>query len=249
MDKVIGYVKVFLSEKQSALLPGQIKQKNEIKKYCENNKLFLEKIIVEKVFDEKSDTPILNDILYKKNNDDKLRKVVVFKSSVIGTDSRFYLYCCFLLAKREVELVSIKEDFTKESRITPKEKSLVYAMAFYDKKRMGFLLKEGRAQKRLSGELIPGASPYGYKKINGQYEIDASEAEVVKLIFKMKEKQNKSANKIADFLNKNGIQTRQGKIWRNVSVCNILNNKKVYQGYILLPGTNTYKKGHHAPIL
>ncbi len=249
MDKAIGYVKVFLSEKQSVLMPGQIKQKNEIKKYCENNNLFLEKIIVEKVFDEKSDTPILNDILYKKNNDDKLRKVVVFKSSVIGIDSRFYLYCCFLLAKREVELVSIKEDFTKESRITPKEKSLVYAMAFYDKKRMGFLLKEGRVQKRLSGELIPGASPYGYKKINGQYEIDASEAEVVKLIFKMKEKQNKSANKIAYFLNKNGIQTRQGKIWRNVSVCNILNNKKVYQGYILWPGTNTYKKGHHAPIL
>ena len=188
MEKAFGYVKVYLKETSSSVLPGQIKQKNEIRKYCEQNHIFLEKIIVEKVFDEKADTPLFNDLIFKRNNDDSLTKVIVYKSSILSSDNRFYLYCCFSFARRGIELVSIKEDYAKESKITQRDKSLVYAMAYYEKKRMGYLLQDGRKQKMLSGDYVSGTSPYGYKKINGKYVVDTSESEVVKLIFKMKEK-------------------------------------------------------------
>ena len=249
MDKAIGYVKVYTSPDSADLLPGQIKQKNEINKYCNTNKLFLERIIVEKVLDEKSETPLLNNLIFKRNDDETLGKVVVFKSSVLSSDSRFYLYCCFSLARREIELVSVKDDYIKDQKISPKDRSLVYAMAFFEKKRMGYLLQEGRTQKRISGEYIPGTSPYGYKKINGKYGIDTSEAEVVKLIFKMREGQNKRIAFIVNFLNKNGIKTRRGKEWRNISVSNVIKNKKVYHGYIYSPTLKAYKKGDHDPIL
>lgn len=249
MDRVIGYVKVYTDNESANKLPGQIKQKNEITKYCQNNNLFLNKIIVEKVLDEKAETPLWNELIYKKNNDESLNKVVVFKSSILSKDFRFYLYSCFLLAKKEIELVSIKEDYIKENKITQRDKNLVYAMAFYEKKRMGFLFKEGRNQKRLSGELIPGTSPFGYKKVNGQYEVDSSEAEVVKLIFKMKDKQNKKITQIVAFLNENNISTRRGKQWNSISVSNILKNRKTYQGYIFNPQNNTYKKGMHERII
>ena len=249
MEKAIGYVKVYVQDDYADLLPGQIKQKNEIKKYCEENDLSLEKIIVEKVFDDRSETPLFNELIYKRNDEEKLSKLVVYKSSIISSDQRFYLYCCFSLARREIELVSVKEDYTKQNKITPRDKSLVYAMAFFEKRRMGYLLKEGRAKKRMSSDYVPPSSPYGYKKINGQYVVDVSEAEVVKLIFKMKERNGKALSDIADFLNKNGIKTRQGKIWRACTVTNIIKNKKVYQGYIFYPSLNAYKKGGHQPIL
>ncbi len=249
MEKAIGYVKIFIKQELSNLLPGQIKQKNEIKKYCQENYIDLEKIIVEKVLDDKSETPLFNELIYKKNDENQISKVVVFKSSIISIDQRYYLYCCFSLARREIELVSVKEDYTKQNKITPRDKNLVYAMAFFEKKRMGYLLKEGRAQKRMSSEYIPGASPYGYKKINGQYIIDISEAEVVKLIFKMKEKNGKSLTYIANFLNRNCIKTRQGKEWRSGTIKNILKNKKIYQGYVFYPSLNSFKRGRHDPIL
>lgn len=41
MDKAIGYVKVYTSQDSADLLPGQIKQKNEIYKYRSINDTFI----------------------------------------------------------------------------------------------------------------------------------------------------------------------------------------------------------------
>lgn len=76
---------------------------------------------------------------------------------------------------------------------------------------------------------------YGYDKTAGDYfnlEINKSEADVIKQIYKWYLQEGYGAAKIANMLNERGLKTKRGCNWSQNAVCRILTNE-LYTGKII----------------
>lgn len=73
---------------------------------------------------------------------------------------------------------------------------------------------------------------YGYTKKDDKVEIVEEEAEIIKLIYKLRIEENIGSRKIAKELNKLGYRTRKDEEWSANSVMNILTNE-AYTGKII----------------
>lgn len=100
-------------------------------------------------------------------------------------------------------------------------------------------------QRRMqSGSFITCKAPFGYRLREGKLEIEESEAEIVRLIFR-RFLSGYSTTEIAAEISKRGIQTRDGNLhWQQTSISYILQNER-YSGNALLQ-KNTLQK--HSPI-
>ncbi len=81
------------------------------------------------------------------------------------------------------------------------------------------------AQKR---QVLTGAAPYGYfyDRNTKTIEVNQAEAEVLRQIFQMGA-DGMIPSEIAKILNREGIQTRQGRKWTSVAVIQVLRNRSV----------------------
>jgi site-specific DNA recombinase len=93
-------------------------------------------------------------------------------------------------------------------------------------------LYKGR-QERVRKGLFPGGNlPYGFMRNSKSITVNISEAEIVRIIFKLADNWN-TEQSIANELNKKGYSRRNGKAWTQRQVCRILQNKRVYkEGFI-----------------
>ena len=89
-------------------------------------------------------------------------------------------------------------------------------------------------QRRMqSGSFITCKAPFGYRLPEGKLEIEESEAEIVRLIFR-RFLSGYSTTEIAAEISKRGIQTRDGNLhWQQTSISYILQNER-YSGNALL---------------
>ena len=92
------------------------------------------------------------------------------------------------------------------------------------------------------GAFTGGYCPYGYSFFRGErvnkknqpmndLRICESEAEVVRLIFEKTKREGLGPQRMANFLNEQGLTTRKGKRWNQASIQNILRSR-LYLGYI-----------------
>ncbi|OLP15783.1 recombinase [Leptolyngbya sp. 'hensonii'] len=80
----------------------------------------------------------------------------------------------------------------------------------------------GRQAKAARGGYVGYGSPaFGQRSVDGELKDDPAEAEVVELI-RRHHKSGKSLQKIADWLNQQGYQTKRGKGWQRISVKRVL---------------------------
>lgn len=106
--------------------------------------------------------------------------------------------------------------------------------------------KMGRDAKARSGGYAGGKPPLGYKAVEGELVVVPEEAEIVRLVFKMRA-EGKTLIGITDELNRLGYRTKKGNEFRHSAVQTILGNEKTYRG--------RYKYGengsdnNHEPIL
>lgn len=92
-----------------------------------------------------------------------------------------------------------------------------------------------RERKGKSGGYLGGNAPYGYYNVNKKLHIDDYESFVVKFIF-YRDSQGCSHYGIAKELNLRGFRNRNGNEFQTVNVDNIVNNKRLYQGYLTFQG-------------
>lgn len=71
---------------------------------------------------------------------------------------------------------------------------------------------------------------YGYKRLDGKIVIDEIEAEVIRLIFSMREN-GFSLNRIVNYLIESNVMTRQGYIFRDCTILRIINNGRYYGNF------------------
>lgn len=123
-----------------------------------------------------------------------------------------------------------------ESKDTPEDNyfdNIQGATAQYVRDRFLFVTRRAKRNKALSGKIVGGKAPYGYRYIrgnrekgkSGHYQIDKKESETVKLIFNLFIKGGLSIRALAGELTSQGIKPRCGAVWRTSSLHRILKNE------------------------
>jgi site-specific DNA recombinase len=97
-------------------------------------------------------------------------------------------------------------------------------IAEYEKAKILERTRRGKIHKARSGSIVGSIPPYGYRYINGKYEIDPTESEVVRLIFSLFIDNRMKIRPIVKELIKRDIPSRKG-MWRVATVHKILRNE------------------------
>jgi Recombinase len=83
-------------------------------------------------------------------------------------------------------------------------------------------LERGRQAKADNGGYAGHGSPaFGQRSIDGELIADPVESQTIELI-RRHHKSGKSLQKIADWLNQQGYQTKRGQAWQRISVKRVL---------------------------
>jgi hypothetical protein len=103
----------------------------------------------------------------------------------------------------------------------------------------------GMKKKASKGEICGFNAPFGYRFKNGKLVIVRKEAQIVTQIFDLY-RDDHTLKGIAEYLNSNGIKTKNNNDWSIWAVRRILKNP-IYAGYVRWD--NIIKKGKHPLII
>ena|SRR5271165_2401426 len=153
--------------------------------------------------------------------------------------SRKYAYQVLLgeeFSRCGVEIVFLKSP----AGSSPEDQLVVQfqgMIAEYERAQIVERSRRGKRHKAKQGVVnVLSAAPYGYKYIRktdtstAYYEVNESEAGVVRMVFKMYTQQNLSINAIAHSLNQRGISTRTGNTRWDRSVVWAMLRNPAYEG-------------------
>jgi site-specific DNA recombinase len=150
------------------------------------------------------------------------------------------------LLKNNVDLVSLNETLDTS---TPWGRAMIGVLSSFNQlesENIAMRTAMGRYATAREGGYAGGKPPLGYKAVNGELVVVPQEAEIVKLVFSLRE-QGMPLMGIADELNKRGFTSKKGNAFKHSAVQTILNNEQTYRG--------NYKYGKesckntHEPIL
>lgn len=167
--------------------------------------------------------PVLESIIA----DPKADAIIVFKNDRVARDTKLYFYYVFLLEKQGVKLLSTMEEF--EDQFANIYRSILMFVAEQERKNITIRTSGGRKQKANGGGYSGGRSPYGYRIVDGEYEVNESEAEVVKMIYRFRD-MGLSLRAICSKLDELGIVKRNGTPFRASGINDILHHRRTYEG-------------------
>lgn len=152
-----------------------------------------------------------------------------------------------ILIKNKVDLVSLNETL---DTTTPWGRAMIGILSSFNQMESETIQMRtamGRKAKSELGGYAGGKPPIGYRASDGKLVIVPEEAEIVRLVFRLR-REGGTLVGIADELNRLGYKTKTGNKFHHSSVQTILNNEETYRG--------TYKYGdgpktemQHEPIL
>lgn len=255
MCMVAGYIRVSTETQEKGF--GLDTQEREIRRYCAENGINLEKVFVDAglsgaVKDTEDDDAInkrpgLIDLLASMQDGGK---VIVLNTSRLWRSDVAKVIIRRELMKHHIQVVSIENPSYDLYTTNPNDRFMTGIMELMDEwERLTIAVKlaKGRTTKAKGGDKPAGVMPYGYKySIDKKHtEVEPEEAKVIKRIFSEAQKGN-SLGKIAKGLDADGITTRQGKNWSAGSIQVILRNR-FYIGELTHKGKTI--QGNHEPLI
>lgn len=168
---------------------------------------------------------MLSDIVNK-----EVEAVVIYKLDRLSRKQRDTLSIIeeFLL-KNDVDLVSLNETLDTTS---PWGRAMIGVLSSFNQlESENIVLRTtmGRYATARDGGYAGGKPPLGYKAVNGTLVVVPEEAEIVRLIFSLRE-QGFTMMKIAEELNKRGYRTKKGNAFKHSAIQTVLNNEQTYRG-------------------
>lgn len=246
--KAIGYIRVSTQEQDEKY--GKDAQKDAIGEYARKHGYTIVAWNEDVVSGVSDDRPELNKILH---GDDVVNPpfeaVIVYKSDRLARDTKLYFYYLFLLEKKGVKLLSVEENFGDDEMFANIYRSMMLFVAEQERKNIALRTAHGRKIKAVNGGYAGGRVPFGYKVVDGCLEINDAEAFIVREIFNLFD-DNWRLFQIVEYLNEHGYKTKTGGSWQSNKVGYIINNRKLYEGFIKYGGKDAkWIKGVHTPIL
>lgn len=152
-----------------------------------------------------------------------------------------------IFLENDVDLVSLNETLDTS---TPWGRAMIGILSSFNQmesENIQMRTAMGKEAKATKGGYAGGKPPLGYKSVNGELVVVEDEAEIVRLIYKLR-KDGMTMVNIAEELNRRGLKTKQGNEFRHSAIQGILNNKEMYQGHYRY-GIGHFFKNHHDAII
>ena len=257
MCKYYGYIRVS-TETQSEKGFGLDSQRTAIEEYAAQHEYTLTKVYVDSGISANVAITEDDDAITKRHalmellaDVEKGDTVIALNTSRLWRSDLSKALIRRELIRREVKLVFIQSDYDiYRAEKDPKEylqNAILEALDIYDRMGISIKLAKGRTAKARTGAKPAGNCPYGYNYAPDKKSviINPAEAKIVKWMFSEGQK-GRSLGQIADALNAQGLQTRQGKKWQKGSIQVILRND-FYTGVLRHAGEAI--KGTQEPII
>jgi DNA invertase Pin-like site-specific DNA recombinase len=172
--------------------------------------------------------------------------ILVMKMDRIHRNSVNFTAMMNSLKKKGKEFNSFYEKFDTTTANGRFVMDMMQRIAQLESEQIGERVKMGMKRKaELRAGNLGSGHPYGYVHSNGTLEIKHDEAETVRMMYEMRI-DGLSLKEIAEKLNANGVQAKQGGQWNKQSVHKILQNP-LYAGKLRWDGV-TRGAGHTAII-
>lgn len=201
-------------------------QRNNLKEFCKRQ----EYIIVKEYSDEAVSGQKEERDAFQEMMSDARLKERIFDKIIVFTYSRFsrhpgHVFKYYLeLEDLGIELISASEPLLNGT-VKYTYLGFVFGSAYTDVKNVSMYAHAGMKAKADKGGFCGGTAPYGYDIVDEKYVINPTEAEAVKLIFKMY-LDGRSYKSMADELNRNGYRTKNNGNFRKTSFYDILKQEK-----------------------
>lgn len=251
---VVGYIRVSTDGQVGEDKYGIDAQKRDIIHYCKNHDLTILKWYVEEAVSGSTDLtgrPELTKILNRDVANPPIEAVVVAKNDRLARDIENFYGFKYLLKRNNIDLISVAEDFGEAGVYKPVYEAISAAFAQLERSFINMRTSGGRTIKAMQGGYAGGRAPYGYSAQPGGKKLTANpqEAEIVRLIYYLRDDEKRTMQSICNELAARGYKTRSGKDFVVSGVQSILNNRQTYQGYYRYGPNSEWVKGQHEAIL
>ena len=150
-----------------------------------------------------------------KTGKDEVAYVLVFKLSRFGRNAADVLSSLQFMQDYGVNLISVEDSIDSSKDAGKLMISVLSAVAEIERENILVQTMEGRKQKAREGGWNGGFSPYGYGLINGELKIVEEEAEAVRMIYDLYTHREMGSNKIAKYLEQQGIKKKARQNGKN----------------------------------
>lgn len=249
MKNVVAYIRVSTDGQVGEDKFGLDAQKEQIIEYCAKNDMNIVKWYSDEGESGAKYRPGFDEIVYGEVTNPPYEAVVVAKSDRVARDINVYFYYQGALLRKNINLISITEDFGQFGVFANMLKAFTLTCAEMERDNINKRTSAGRTVKSSKGGYSGGRPPYGYKAANHNLEIVPEEAEIVKIVFRMKDEEGQTYKSICDYLNSLGKTNRSGTKFSISTIQVIYENKRVYQGFYRYGKNAEWVQGVHTPIL
>ena len=187
MKNVAAYIRVSTDGQIGDDKFGLDVQREQIKDYCNRNDLNIIKWFSDEGESGAKYRPGFDQIIYGDVTNPPYEAVVVAKSDRVARDINIYFYYQGALLRKNIELISITEDFGQFGVFANMLKAFTLTCAEMERENINKRTSAGRSVKASRGGYSGGRTPFGYKAVDRQLCVVPEEAEVVKIIFRMKD--------------------------------------------------------------
>lgn len=249
MRNVVAYIRVSTDGQLGDDKFGLDVQREQITNYCKDNDMNILRWYSDEGESGAKYRPGFDEIVYGDVSNPPIEAVVVAKSDRVARDINIYFCYQGMLIRKNIELISICEDFGQFGVFADMLKAFTLTCAEIERDNINKRTSAGRSVKANRGGYSGGRTPFGYKAENHQLVIVPGEAEIVKTIFRLKDTEGWTYQAIVDYLNRDGKTNRSGTKFSISTVQTIYENKKTYQGYYRYGKNTDWVKGVHTPII
>lgn len=179
---------------------------------------------------------------------DEIDAIVIYKLDRLSRKQRYTMELIEdVIMKHHIALVSLNETL---DTTTPWGRAMIGILSSFNQMECETITMRttmGREAKAKKGGYAGGKPPIGYTVVDGNLVIVPEEAEIVRLVFKLRN-DGMTLVGIADELNRRGYRTKKGNLFLHSAVQTILGNEDTYRGQYKY-GKNSSGAGQHEAIL
>ena len=136
-----------------------------------------------------------------KTQKDDISFVLVFKLSRFGRNAADILKSLQLLEDFGIDLVSVEEAIDSSTQGGRLTLAILSAVAEMERENITVQFMAGKMQKALDGGWTGGGIPYGYKSVDHELIVVPEEAEIIRQIYELYQKDDMTASSVAHALN------------------------------------------------
>ena len=247
---VLAYIRVSTDGQVGEDKFGLDAQKEQITRYCIEKGHTILRWVADEGESGAKERPGFDSIVYGDVQNPPVEAVVVAKSDRVARDINIYYYYKMCLRKKDIDLLSVSEDFGQMGVFASMLEAFTLCVAQMERENITKRTTGGREMKAQLGGYSGGKPPFGYKVISHNLVINEDEAKVVRQIFALR-REGMTMMQIRDWLNDrfDEYPSRSGTKYALGTVGNILHNEQTYRGLYKYGKNSAWVKGQQEPIL